>query len=132
MSNNAQDILDTILGRLKTLASTETVVGSPVTVGDVTLLPVVKVSVGFAAGAGSGGSGDKSNNGQGSGSGGGGGASITPVGFISYDGSEIKFIPVGKGKLDALFEAVPELIKKFGLGGSKKGTDKKEGSTEED
>ena len=122
MSNNAQDILDTILGRLKSLASSETVVGNPVQVGDITVLPVVKVSVGFAAGAGEGGSGEKSALGQGSGGGGGGGASVTPVGFITYDGSEIKFVPVGKGTFDAILESVPEIIKKF----SSRGKDDKD------
>jgi uncharacterized spore protein YtfJ len=117
LSNNAQDILGTILERLKGIANSETVVGDPVTVGDITLLPVVKISVGFAAGAGEGTGGDeKQIKGTGGGGGGGGGASVTPVGFICYDGSDVKFIPVGKGTFDSIIDSVPELIKKFGLG----------------
>jgi len=129
MSSSAQEILDTILSRLKTLASTETVIGEPVKAGDLTLLPVVKVSVGFAAGAGEGSGGDGKGNGMGSGGGGGGGASITPVGFIVLDGSDIKFVTTGKGTFDSIIESVPGILSKFGLNKNKKNSDK---SGEED
>lgn len=120
MSNNAQEIIDTMLGRLKNLASTETVIGDPVKIGDITVLPVIKVSVGFAAGGAEGGNRDKSSGGTGSGSGGGGGASVTPVGFITYDGTEIKFLSIGKGTFDSILESVPELLKKLSSMRSKK------------
>ncbi|MBM3329104.1 MAG: sporulation protein [Calditrichaeota bacterium] len=120
---NAQEIIDTILSRLKGLASTETVVGQPVTVGNVTLLPVIKVSIGFAAGSGEGSGGDeKRGQGSGGGGGGGGGASVQPVGFLAYDGEQIRYIPVGKGKLDALLDTVPEILQKLGIA---KGKDEK-------
>jgi len=112
VTSNAQEILDTILSRLKGLANTETVVGTPVQVGNVTLMPVVKLSVGFAAGGGGGE--DPKNAGKGGGSGGGGGASINPIGFIVLDDNGVHFISVAaKGALDSLVDSVPELIKKF-------------------
>lgn len=132
MSNNAQEILDTILSRLKSLATTETVVGAPVEVGGVTVLPVVKVSVGFAAGAGEGSGGDAKGAGKGVGGGGGGGASVTPVGFITFDGAEVKFIPVGRGKLDSLLDSVPDIIRKFSFGKGKKGKEPSAADKEED
>ncbi len=114
MSHKAQDILDTILSRLHTLASTDTVVGEPLTVGEVTLLPVVKISVGFAAGGGEGSTGDKSS-GSGFGSGGGGGATVSPVGFVAWDGHQLRFIGIGKGKIEMLMETVPEVLRKLGI-----------------
>ena len=114
MSHNPQDILDTILGRLRSLASTETVVGEPLTVGDVTILPVIKISVGFAAGGGEG-SKEDDKPGHGAGGGGGGGATVSPVGFITYDGEKIKFVGVSKGRIDSLVESVPDLLKKLGI-----------------
>ncbi len=123
MSNSAQEILDTILGRLKTLASTETVIGQPVKAGDLTLLPVVKVSIGFAAGAGEGMGGDGKGSGKGTGGGGGGGATITPVGFIVYDGNDIKFITTGKSTFDSIIESVPGILSKFGINKKKKKTE---------
>ncbi len=116
MSNTTQEILDTILERMRALATTETVVGEPVTVDNITLLPVIKLSVGFAAGGGEGkGDANKDKSGSGNASAGGGGASINPVGFIAWDGENIKFVGVGKGKMDAFFETLPEMLKKVGI-----------------
>jgi len=130
MSANAQDILDTILSRLKDLASSETVVGAPVQIGEMTILPIVKISFGFGAGSGTGGDEAKPTS-KGGGSGGGGGGVVTPIGFVVFDGTEVKFVSVaGKGKLDAIFEAVPELIKKFSSIKMKVGKDGDKGETE--
>lgn len=116
MSNTTQEILDTILERMRALATTETVVGEPVTIGKMTLLPVIKLSVGFAAGGGEGkGDASKDASGSGNASAGGGGASINPIGFITWDGESVKFVGVGKGKMDAFFETLPEMLKKVGI-----------------
>jgi len=123
MSANAQEILDTILSRLKDLASSEAVVGQPVQVGEMTILPIVKISFGFGAGSGTG-SDESKANAKGGGSGGGGGGTVTPIGFVVFDGTDAKFVSVaGKGKLDTLFDAVPELIKKFSSLKTKSGKD---------
>ena len=114
MSNNAQEILDTIITKLKTLASTETVVGAPVSLGTVSVLPVVKLTVGFAAGGGEG-SADSGKGGKGVGGAGGGGAVVTPIGFIVWDGEKVQFIGLGKGTIETLVESVPELLAKLGL-----------------
>ncbi len=130
MSENAQGILDTILDRLNNLASSETVIGEPVSVGDITILPVIKMSVGFGAGSGQGNSNAKTSD-Q-SGGGGGGGASVKPVGFLVYDGKDVKFIGVeGKSKVEGLFDMVPDLLNKFGLG-KKKGKADSDKQTEKD
>ncbi len=129
MSHNPTDILDTILERLRSLATTETIVGKPVQVDNLTVLPVIKLSVGFASG-GAEGKGEKDKSGgTGTVGGGGGGASVNPVGFITFDGEKVKFVAVGKGKIETLFETVPEVLKKVGLDMSKfsgKGKDKKD------
>jgi len=122
MSHSPDDILNTVLTRLKEMASTETVVGEPVAIGNITILPVIKFSVGFAAGGGEG-SAEQPKAGKGTGGGGGGGASVSPVGFIVYDGEKVQFLSVsGKGKIETLLETVPDLLKKIGL--TKKGPDK--------
>ncbi|MFH0764821.1 MAG: spore germination protein GerW family protein [Calditrichota bacterium] len=125
MSHNPEDILNTLLARLREMANTETIVGEPVTVGDVVILPVIKFSVGFAAGGGEG-SIEQTKSGKGAGGGGGGGASVSPVGFIVYDGEKVQFLNVaGKGKIETLIETVPDLLKKFGI--TKKGHGKEHG-----
>jgi len=116
MAHNPQDLLDTILGRLKSLASTETIIGEPVNIDNMTLLPVIKLSVGFVAGGGEGSAAkEKSSPASGVGGGGGGGASVNPVGFICWDGENVKFISVGKGKIESLVQNIPDVLKKFGI-----------------
>ena len=136
MAHNPQDLLDTILNRLKSLASTETIIGEPVKVDNLTLLPVIKLSVGFVAGGGEGSAGkEKSTPANGVGGGGGGGASVNPVGFICWDGENVKFISVGKGKIETLVESIPDVLKKFGISmpnlSSKSKTDDENESTVE-
>lgn len=109
-NNRVSEILKDIVGELKDIASSQTVVGEPITVGDKTVIPVVKISVGFGAGGGQGESPDK---GGGFGGGGGGGAKIEPYAFIILDGDRIQMLSAKQGKLDALVEAVPGLFGKL-------------------
>ncbi len=134
MSYSTQDTIDTILNRLRELARTETIVGNPIELGDVTLLPVIKINVGFGAGGGEGSSGaSEDKTGKGFGGAGGGGASISPVGFLVWDGKNVKFIGIGKGKIDSLIETVPDLLRKFGITkGKGKDKDKEKGKSSGD
>jgi len=108
--NKVSEILRDIVGELKDIASSQTVVGDPITVGDKTVIPVVKISVGFGAGGGQGESPDK---GGGFGGGGGGAARIEPSAFIIMDKEKISLLSAKPGKLDALVEAVPGLFGKI-------------------
>ena len=61
------DVIKTALDQMQYMAKTETVIGEPIVSGPVTLIPVSKVSIGFAAG----GSGQAEKRGSGAGTGGG-------------------------------------------------------------
>ena len=50
MSNNVMELLQGIIGELKVIAKSETIIGEPVTAGDRTVIPVSRISVGFGAG----------------------------------------------------------------------------------
>lgn len=103
------DVLQTALEKIQYIAKTETVFGEPITAGEVTLIPVSKVSVGFAAGgAGS----DKSKSGTGTG----GGVQVNPVAFISITGDKVKIHTLSKSDpaLTKILETAPELLKKVG------------------
>jgi sporulation protein YtfJ len=91
------DIIGTSLEKIKALADGETVIGNPITTPDgTTVIPVSKVSMGFASG-GIDYSGKKSaeNAKQNFGGGGGTGITIAPVAFliIGADGN-IQLLPV--------------------------------------
>lgn len=109
MANNVVDILKGVVGELKEVARTETVIGEPVTVGDRTVIPVVKISFGFGAGGGQK-EGDKTGE---FGGGGGGGAKIEPTAFIIMDKDAVRILPVAKGKWEGVIDAIPGLAKKL-------------------
>lgn len=112
MEINVETLLDKVSDHVKTLASTETVLGDEFTLGDFTCRPVIKVGTGFGSGTGSGE--DPKTKAAGGGGGAGAGIGISPVGFLVAKGDEISFIPSDKKSgLTALFEKVPDLVEKM-------------------
>ena len=107
----AQDILKGLIGELKTLAKTETIVGSPFSAGEFTVIPVSRVSLGVGAGGGTGGL-DKKGA-AGGGGGGGGGIRINPVALVTVRGAELNVHTLGRGAAFMhTFEKMPELLEK--------------------
>ncbi len=105
---NLSDLIKTTLDQIKYIANTETVIGEPITAGNVTLIPVSKISIGFGAG----GAGNESKSGAGAGSG--GGINITPIAFISIVDDKVQVHPVSKSdpSLSKILSMAPELIKR--------------------
>ncbi len=107
MSSTVETLTERVLNELHRIIKTETVVGNPVKAGDLTLIPVSKISFGFGAG-----SGQKEGKGQ---SGTGGGASVEPIAFvvINADG-EVQILPLHEKEpgLGHLVELVPEVLAK--------------------
>lgn len=64
------------MGELHRIVQTKTVVGEPVEAGDLTLIPVSRITFGFGAGGGQEGKGR---------SGTGGGATVEPIAFVVID-----------------------------------------------
>ena len=84
MDFNIESLLDKVSDHVKSLASTETVLGEEFTIGEFTCRPVIKVGTGFGSGAGTG-KDPKSNKGTGGGAG--AGIGITPLGFkVCFEG----------------------------------------------
>ena len=109
MANNVVDILKGVVGELKEVARSETIIGDPVTIGETTVIPIVKISFGFGAGGGQRDSGKADQYGGG----GGGGARIEPAAFIIMDKDGVSLIPAGKGKFDQIIDAIPNVAKKL-------------------
>lgn len=111
MDFKIEELLDKVSEHVKTLASTETILGEEFKLGEFTCRPVIKVGTGFGSGAGTGN--DPKGKGSGTGGGAGAGIGITPLGFLVTKGDEISFIPSDKKTaLSALFEKVPDLVEK--------------------
>lgn len=113
MDNNFKESIDTIFSNFEKFIKTETVVGQPIVVGEVTLVPIISVSFGCGAGGGKG-SDNKSIDSNGAG--GGGGAKITPNAIVVIKKDEVSMLPVKtKNNLEALIEMVPEIVTKVSM-----------------
>jgi len=102
--------VESIVQRVTETIKSESVIGEPVTVGAVTLIPIINVSFGFGAGGGPG-TADESN-------GAGGGARMTVAGMVVVKDDEVSFLPTGRwsgkpGPLDKILDSLPELIEKI-------------------
>lgn len=123
MTNNAANIGDAIrqaLSDVQSMADAKTVIGDPIVVGDITLIPVSKVSIGVGIGGGT--YGKTTPNGAG---GGGTGLTVTPVAFLVVTASgETRLLNVGSeyaggakiagtvSDIDKALDDVPEIITK--------------------
>ena len=112
MEIKVEELLDKVSEHVKSLASTETILGEEFKIGEFTCRPVIKVGTGFGSGAGTGEE-PKSKN-KGTGGGAGAGIGIVPLGFLTTRGEEISFIPSEKKTaLSSLFDKVPDLVEKM-------------------
>jgi uncharacterized spore protein YtfJ len=110
MAAIASEIIGKLMDELRTVAKTETILGQEIKVGEVTLIPVSRISLGIGAGGGKG----TDNKKEEGGGGGGGGVTITPIAFIVIKGDEISFHGVKQGSChEGLFEHLPEITEKI-------------------
>jgi uncharacterized spore protein YtfJ len=109
MSNNVMEVIKGIVGELKEIATAEAVIGEAVTVGDKTVVPVVKISVGFGAGGGE----SEKEKPVGFGAGGGGGCVIEPAAFIIMDKDGVSLLPAKPGKIDSFIDSIPAVVNKI-------------------
>jgi len=109
--NPAQNLLKDLIGELKTLAKTETIVGTPISAGEFTIIPISRVSLGVGAGGGTGETEKKTSAGEGGG--GGGGIRIIPVALVALRGAELSVHMLGRGaSLGHTVEKLPELVER--------------------
>jgi uncharacterized spore protein YtfJ len=101
------DVIKAALDQINFIAKTETVIGEPIHAGNVTLIPVSRISIGFAAG------GAGSDGKSGSGAGTGGGVTISPGAFVSIVDDKIQVHPMEKNdpSLSKILSLAPDLIK---------------------
>ena len=103
-----EDMVRTMLHELREIVKTETVVGEPVIAGDITIIPVSKISFGFGAGGG------QSEKDDGS-SGTGGGGSVQPVAFIVIQKGKAQLLPIEDKSMSIadLLKYAPDVLEKI-------------------
>ena len=109
--NNIKGIMDVTMDKLRAMVDANIITGEPVVVGDVTLIPVSRVSFGLATG---GSDFPTKNNGQLFGGGGGAGVTVVPVAFIAVKGDDVKMMPVYNDltTVEKAITMAPEIIDK--------------------
>ena len=117
------DVIATSLENLRSMVDANTVIGNPInTESGTTIIPISKISMGFASGGlDYNGKEQSAARQQNFGGGGGTGLSITPVGFLTVDkNGAVDMINVGQtpasGAIDQigdLLERSPEIIEKL-------------------
>ncbi|MBQ3053178.1 MAG: GerW family sporulation protein [Clostridia bacterium] len=109
--NSIKGIMDTTMDKLKAMVDADTITGTPIVVGDLTLIPVSRVSFGLATGGSDFPS--KTQN-QLFGGGGGAGVTIAPVAFIAIQNGNAKMMPVYNDltTVEKAITMAPEIIDK--------------------
>ena len=119
------DIIGTSLEKIRELADAETIIGDPIsTTGGTVILPVSKISVGFASGGLDYGSKNKpSDANKNFGGGGGTGLTISPVAFlIIYSDGRVELMPLSGAsagapttidKVASIIDRTPDILSKI-------------------
>lgn len=101
---------------LRKSAGTDCIIGEKIYIGDITLVPISKVSAGYVSGGGE--YEGSSKEGPNVSGGNGGGYCVAPIGFVSVHNitGDVKILPIdGKSGFEKLFELVPKIISAFNI-----------------
>lgn len=105
---------ESLISELEKFITTKTVVGEPIVVGEVTLIPVQTVSFGFGAGGGGG----KTEKDSGTGGGAAAGATMRPIAIVAVKGDQVQLFNLGQRHLaEHIAGVIPDILAK--LKGSK-------------
>ncbi len=112
MEKNVNTFLGVSIDKIKQMVDVNTVVGDPITLPDgITIIPVSRMSYGFAAGGS-----DVPNKADRDifGGGTGAGVNVTPVAFLVIQGGEVKMLPVNSkpSSVDRAVSMVPDMVDK--------------------
>ena len=118
-----QDLMNVTMDKVRQMVDSNTIVGKPITTEDgTTILPVSKVSFGFASG-GTDFDGKNAANKNLFGGGSGAGVNIQPVAFLVIKDGCVRTIQLtdGNNSIDRALAMLPELVEKVSALVSKKG-----------
>lgn len=113
MEHPIGSLMDTTMEKIKEMIDVNTIIGEPITSPDGTLIiPVSKVSYGFAAGGSD--LPTKKENNDCFGGGSGAGVTIQPVAFLTVYQGDVRLVSVDReeGTADKLVNMIPDVLKK--------------------
>lgn len=110
--NKISELMQTAIEEMRTMIDADTIIGDPIPCGDVTIIPVSKITFGLV----SGGMDVKTKNTDGNfGGGGGAGVTVNPICFLAVRGGDVRILNVNMsyGLTDKAIELAPELFEKI-------------------
>lgn len=117
--SNLTSSLETLFNKMEGFISSKTVIGEPINISDVIIVPLVDVSVAVGAGAYAKKESSSENGG------GGVGAKITPSAVLVVQNGSIQLVDVkGKDSVNKLIDMVPGIVSKFDFSSFFKGKNK--------
>ena len=116
MSHNLPNMLENTISKVREMVDVNSVIGDPITTQDgVTIIPVSKVSVGFAGGGSDYVSKHPNKHENPFGGGLGGAMNVTPIAFIVIKDGSVRVLPVAlpaNTTTERVVELVPDLLDK--------------------
>ncbi len=109
--SNLNENFETMFNKMENFVSTKTVVGEPLRLGDITLIPLVDVSFGMGAGSKST---AKEKNERGGSASGGLGAKISPTAIMVIQNDTVQIINVkNQTAIDKIANMAPSIMNKL-------------------
>ncbi len=114
MENKVQDLMGVSIDKIREMVDVSTVIGDPMTLADgTTLIPVSRVSYGFATGGS-----DLPTKGTQElfGGGGGAGINIIPIAFLVVSDGNVRVLPLvaSPDSFNQVVNMVPDVVNKIG------------------
>ena len=109
------DLMDTTMAKIREMVDVNTIIGQPIQAEGMTLIPISKLSFGFASGGSDfAGKNQKADADNSFGGGSGAGVKISPVAFLIVRGDSVKLLPVEPphNTVDRVVDMVPEVVDK--------------------
>ncbi len=107
-ANRINELMDTTVEKIRQLADANTIIGAPIQTPDgITVIPVSRVSIGFANGGATGSKGVAFTGGNG------GGVKVEPIGFFVIKDGNCRMISIAPPPLttmDRIVEMVPDVL----------------------
>ena len=118
MDNNTKhplgDMMDVSMQKIREMVDVNTIVGDPIVAGEVTLIPISKVTFGFTSGGlDYHGKNQPANSANSFGGGAGAGVNIVPVAFLIVKGESVRVLniaPPPTTTLDRVIDTAPDII----------------------
>lgn len=116
MSQKLPNMLENTIAKIREMVDANSVVGEPITAGDVTIIPISKISIGYGGGGSD--FAAKNTNQQETPFGGGVGAGVkvTPIAFLIIKDGSVRMLPVAapaNTTADRLVEMIPDTLDKI-------------------